>query len=83
MNILLIIISFLHICNDCIYYKKPNIVYNIYKHSEIGFCMYHKDYATLSIHNENKCGINKKNFSPKFCKINQKNYPHNHDNYYN
>jgi len=79
MNILLIIISFLHICNDCIYYKKPNIVYNIYKKKEMGFCMYHKDYATLSIHNENKCGINKKNFSPQFrkikiCNINQNNY---------
>ena len=79
MNILLIIISFLHICNDCIYYKEPNIVYNIFKHKEIGFCMYHKNYASLSVYNENKCGINRKNFSPqfrkiKFCKINQNNY---------
>jgi hypothetical protein len=63
-----------HLCNDCIYYKTPNLLHNICKKKEIGFCMYHKDYATLTRNNVNKCGNNGTNFNPKFCKINQKNY---------
>ena len=83
MNVLILIISYLHICNDCIYYKKPNVIINLCKHKEIGFCMYHKNYALLTRNDETKCGIYGKNFSPQFRKINQKNYPHNYDNYYN
>ena len=66
MNFLLLLISFLQ-CNDCIYYRKPTT--NMYKKNEIGFCMYHKDYAILSRHNEKKCGNNATNFNPQFCKL--------------
>ena len=41
----------------------------MYKKNEIGFCMYHKDYAILSRHNEKKCGNNATNFNPQFCKL--------------
>lgn len=72
MNILLLIISYLHSCNDCIYHKEPNLLFTIYKKNDRGFCMYHKDYALLSIQNEKKCGYNAKDFNPKFRKINSK-----------
>ena len=72
MNFLLVLLSFLQ-CNDCIYYRKPSV--NIYKKNEIGFCMYHKDYAMLSRHNEKKCGHNATHFNPMFCKLKSvKNY---------
>jgi hypothetical protein len=57
------------LCYDCIYYKEPNIIFNIYKKNNDGFCFYHKNYALLSRLNEKKCGINGKDFSPRFRKI--------------
>ena len=75
MKLLLFILSYLQycrsyiLCNDCIYYREPNIVYNMYKKEQHGFCMFHKDYAGLMRHNEKKCGINGINFNPRFRKI--------------
>ena len=54
-------------CKDCIHYKDPNIVYS--KKNIGGFCLYHKDYAGLSRTNEKKCGINGKDFNPRFRKL--------------
>lgn len=61
-----------HLCSDCIYYREP--IHNICKKNKIGFCMYHKDYATLTRNDIHKCGNNGTNFNPRFCKITQKNY---------
>jgi len=62
-----IFIILLQLCNDCIYYKEPQLI--IIKKNNGGFCFYHKNYALLSRLNEKKCGINGKDFSPRFCKI--------------
>ena len=69
MKVILLLLLFIHSCNDCIYHKDPNILFSFYKKNDGGFCMYHKDYALLSIKNEKKCGYNAKDFNPKFRKI--------------
>jgi len=66
MNLLLLLISFLQ-CNDCIYYREPNV--NMFKKNEIGFCMYHKDYAILARQVEQKCGNNATHFNVRFSKL--------------
>jgi hypothetical protein len=41
----------------------------MFKKNEIGFCMYHKDYAILSRQTEKKCGNNATHFNARFCKL--------------
>ena len=51
-----IFIILLQCCYDCIYYKEPNIKFNIYKKKCGGFCLLYKDYSVLSRIDEKKFG---------------------------
>jgi len=59
----------LQCCHDCIYYKEPNIIFDIYNKKNGGFCLLYKDYAVLSRINEKKCGYYGKGFNPRFRKL--------------
>jgi hypothetical protein len=41
----------------------------MFKKNEIGFCMYHKDYAILARQVEQKCGNNATHFNVRFSKL--------------
>ena len=64
-----IFIILLQCCYDCIYYKEPNIKFNIYKKKCGGFCLLYKDYSVLSRIDEKKCGYYGKGFNPRFRKL--------------
>ena len=58
-------------CFDCIYYKEPNLVHNVNRFTDISYCVKHKDYAERARDDYTKCGLNGKDFNPRFRKIKQ------------
>jgi len=56
-------------CYDCIYYKEPKFIHNLYRFNDISYCLKHKDYAERVRENPQKCGLSGKDFNPRFSKI--------------
>jgi hypothetical protein len=55
-------------CYNCIFYKEPNLLHNVRRFNDISYCLKHKDYAERVRENDKKCGINGKDFNPRFPK---------------
>jgi hypothetical protein len=60
-------------CFDCIYYKEPSFINNLRRFNDVSKCTKYNDYAEICRHDEKKCGLHGKEFSPRFKKLKHQN----------